>query len=176
MKRGKIHIYYGEGKGKTTAALGLVVRSLGWGRKVAVFFFLKPVTTGEVKFLSRIPEVKIFCYKQVHPIFWKNSREKYEWRKLLAEVERALSDLEIVIREGYDLVILDEILNLLDIGLVTEEYILDILNSKTEKTEVVLTGRKCPSALRKYAHYLSQIKSVKNPFCAGEKARRGIEY
>jgi cob(I)alamin adenosyltransferase len=176
MKEGKIHIYYGDGKGKTTSALGLVMRSLGWNKKVVVFFLLKPLKTGEVKFLTRIPKVKIFCYRQVHPIFWKKSREKYEWKRLLAEVKKALKDIDVAIKGNYDLIVLDEILNLLDLGLITKEYIIDIFNSKTKKTELVLTGRKCPRVLRKYAHYLSEIRFRKNPFYENEKPRRGIEY
>lgn len=176
MKTGRVHIYYGEGKGKTTSALGLVMRSLGWKKKIAVFFFLKPSTTGEKRFLVPISDIKIYCYRQVHPIFWEKTREKKEWRKLLAEVKKALNDLDAVLTQDYDLIVLDEILNLFELGLITRDYLIKIIKACSPRTEIVLTGRKCPRFLKKYADYITEMKSVKNPYYSGIKARRGIEY
>ncbi|HDL09792.1 MAG TPA: cob(I)yrinic acid a,c-diamide adenosyltransferase [Candidatus Omnitrophica bacterium] len=176
MKTGRVHIYYGKGKGKTTSALGLVLRSLGWKKKIAVFFFLKPSPTGEKRFLAQISDIKIYSYNQIHPIFWRKNQERKEWRKLLSEVKKALNDLDIVLTQKYDLIVLDEILNLLDLGLITRDYLIKIIKSRLPRTEIVLTGRKCPRFLKKYADYITEMKFVKNPYYSGIKARRGIEY
>lgn len=178
MSEGLIHIYYGNGKGKTSSAIGLLIRSLGWGRKVCLFQFLKPKRSksGELNLLKELSNVKLFQYDQVHPIFWGRSEGKKMWRKLIREVKRALLDLEEEIVKGYDLLVLDEFLNLFDLGFVNKEYFTYLLEKKSPKTELVLTGRKLPKWLRRYGDYIVEFKSKKHPYERGMGARKGVEY
>lgn len=178
MKRGLIHIYYGNGKGKTTASFGLALRCLGWKKKVGIFMFLKSrrYKSGEIKLFKKIPNLKIYIYNQVHPYFWAKANQEGNRKTLLKEVKRSLQDLDNEIKRGYDLIVLDEILNLYDLGLVSKEYILNLIKNKDLKTELILTGRKCPSDLKKFADYLIEMKAHKHPYQLKIKARKGIEY
>ena len=170
-----IHIYCGDGKGKTTAAVGLAVRAAGCGKKVLITRFLKTDNSGEVKSLGQLPEIKVTPCERSFGFFSKMSEEQ----KAEAEIyySRLLeTTLDQAARGGFDLLVLDEIMAVCNFGLVEEDRVLDFLTSRPEELEVVLTGRDPSERLMEAADYVSEIKKVKHPYDRGIMARRGIEF
>lgn len=175
MKTGLIQVYTGNGKGKTTAAIGLAIRAAGAGLKVAFYQFLKggafPVS--EEKILNSFTEIDFIRFDQTTPLFDK----KASVEALAGQVK---SDLEIVSNDiansGYDLIVLDELTHLINFKLVEEKQIIMMLDTKPEKMEIVITGRQASAALLKKADLVTEMKEIKHPFKKGIKARKGIEY
>jgi len=175
-KTGLIHIYTGEGKGKTTAALGLGIRACGSGMKVLLVQFLKNIHTGELEIIKRLePEFKAIRSFSLTKFTWDMSREELEQSS--REAAELLNQVKDTILKGeYDLVILDEILGVVSTKLLPVEAVLDIVRNKPDKVELVLTGRDAHEELIKAADYVSEIKAVKHPFEKGIASRKGIEY
>ncbi len=172
MEHGLIQVYTGTGKGKTTAATGLLVRALGQGMHVLLVRFFKPAEplSGEVRFLEgaaglRILTAGVGVFGATDPRELERSvRENFAAaRRLLAE-------------EHYDLVVLDEINNVLHRGLLEIEDVLRVIDERPAGTELVLTGRNAPPEVLERADLVSRIENVKHPFEQGIAARRGIEY
>ncbi|MDI6892828.1 MAG: cob(I)yrinic acid a,c-diamide adenosyltransferase [Actinomycetota bacterium] len=184
LERGLVQIYTGEGKGKTTAALGLALRAVGGGFKVYMFQFLKRSPTGELtsaKLLEpsfkleqcgRGPEVHIkegFTLK-VHP---EGEFSEEDRRLVKAALERARR----VMKSGqYDVVILDEINLALHYHLVELDEVLRLIEDKPTDVELILTGRYAPPELIEVADLVTEMVEVKHPFKKGIRARRGIEF
>jgi len=173
--KGLVHIYTGNGKGKTTAAIGLGIRAYGRGFKVLMVQFLKGSETGEVETLKALePGFFLRRAKEVKGFFWNMDEEqKRELRKntqeLLDYAGKAVSSGE------WDLVILDEVIGAISNGLVQIQQITDLIKNKPESLELVLTGRNAPQELIDLADYVSDIKAVKHPMNMGIPARKGIE-
>ena len=171
--RGLVEVYTGSGKGKTTAAWGLVLRAIGAGGKVAVIQFLKPQESSEVKAGKSIPNLSI--YGRTRPYDPKvDQRQSQELR------EDSRRDFEIasvlVSSSNYDMVVLDEINVVLEYGFVTQEEMLNLLGNRPEHTEVVLTGRYAPQWLIDAADLVTEMCEIKHPAHGGVGARKGIEY
>lgn len=177
-RKALIHVYTGEGKGKTTAALGLALRAAGWGRKVCVFQFLKKSACGEKKAGALLRgRITIVTFGQRHPIFFKGPLRKKTAAKLKKSIPRDLAAVKKTIRAGaYDIIILDEIINAINEGFLKKADILPILNLKTRSSELILTGRGAPQWLIKRADYATRMVAVKHPYEKGVAARKGIEY
>lgn len=178
MKKGigLIHIYTGEGKGKTTAAIGLTVRAAGNGLKVLFAQFLKGgEESGELRVLEGLSDkIEIIRFDQRHPIFFKKGDTRDGLKKAIAEAIDVVSEK---IKSGkYDLIILDEISNIAAQGLADVNTLIDIIKKRPEDVEIVLTGRGAPQELIEIADYVTEMKPVKHPFFKGIKARKGIEY
>ena len=171
-----VHVYIGDGKGKTTASLGLALRALGWGKRVYIAQFLKDPSSpcGEIKALKKI-KIRTDRFKnQIHPIFLKKCA--FDRTKTKESVEQALKRIEQIIKsKKHDVIILDEILNVLALRLCSQVQLKQIIK-KAKNTEIILTGRNAPSGLIKLADYVSRIKKVKHPFDKKVSARKGIEY
>lgn len=175
MEKGLIHIYCGDGKGKTTAATGLAVRAAGAGRKVLIARFLKNNHSAELCSLEKLPGITLlpiqkefgFIRSRENPV-WKDAKEYYS-----AYYETAV---EKAAKEQYDLLVMDEINAAVNLGIVEEEQVTEFLKNKPEKLEVVLTGRNPAPALVELADYVSEIVKRKHPFDRGIRAREGIEY
>lgn len=171
-----IHIYYGTGKGKSTAAAGLAARAAGSGMSVWLTHFIKAGNeiSGEDTFLANA-EVDVTVFEgQQHPMFL--AKGKFDKEKVIKLVENALLDIEHAIAtEKYDLIVMDEVLNALNAGLLTAERLLDLLEVASN-IELVLTGRKCNNIILNRADYVSEINEIKHPYKKGVLARRGIEY
>lgn len=168
---GKIHIYTGEGKGKTTAAVGLAVRAAGAGFKVCFIQFVKGRPSAELKVLKKIPSItahrfgdKKFIYK------YGGEVDKVEAAKALALAEKVISS------KKYDLVILDEVTVAQHFGLFTVKQIVDLIKNKPVDLELVVTGRKVASAILKLADYVTNMQEISHPYKKGVRARQGIEY
>jgi cob(I)alamin adenosyltransferase len=168
---GLIHIYTGGGKGKTTASLGLAMRAVGHGLKVAIVHFMKIWDYGEVKSLDRLG-IDLFRYGTTELID-PNRPSPVDFE----EADKAISKSEDLIQEAtYHIVILDEITLAVDFNLIPLKRVIDLLDKKPDTLELVLTGRNCPWELIKRADLVSVIDEVKHPFQEGIKARRGIEF
>lgn len=168
-----IHVYTGNGKGKTTAALGQALRAVGHGLKVLMIQFMKgQINYGELKAAERLPLLEIEQYGRaefVNP----ECPEKVD-REL---AQKALNRARIVISEKkYDMVILDEINVAVHFGLISVQEVVALLKTVPHDLDVILTGRYMPEQFEAYADLISDIREVKHHFHDGESARQGIEY
>lgn len=175
MNKGLIHIYTGDGKGKTTSAAGLAVRALGHQFKVCYAFFHKrPEKYGytEIKNLEKLG-ADIFPVAKGHP-FCDKEIEKGAHAELTKKQFGELADY--VKKMNFDLVIMDEAVVSVRDGFLPEEMLLDFLRNKPENTELVITGRGATEAMIEMADYVSEVKKIKHPYDNKITAREGIEY
>ena len=171
---GLVHLYCGDGKGKTTAAGGLSVRAAGSGLRVLFVQFLKSRPSGEIAVLSALANVRVLRGKEGTAFsFQMTDEQKRATREMhdrnLAEAARAAKAGEC------DLLVLDEAVGALNRGLVDGELLRSLVREKPEALELVLTGRNPPEDLAEMADYVSEIRKVKHPFDRGIGARTGIE-
>ena len=175
---GQIHIYIGDGKGKTTAALGLALRALGQGLKVGLIFFDKGGDYyGEKKILAKL-KINGLQYK-----FFGQPRmtDQYGFRfsktaEDFKQAQLALNQAQQWLKEDFDLLILDEILTALKIDLLKLSDLIYLLKQKSAKMELVLTGRSCPPAIMSQGNLITEMKMVKHYLAKGLTARKGIEF
>lgn len=172
-EKGLIQVYTGDGKGKTTAALGLALRACGHGARVAIVQFMKGwAGYGELTSLKRLPNVTLV----------RTGRDKCFSRddvtdKDFAEAARGLKAAEEFISSGeYDLVILDEVNVAANFGLLAVADVVEVLKLKSEKTEIVLTGRNAPVQFLEKADLITEMREVRHPYRKGISARKGVEY
>ncbi len=171
---GLIHIYCGDGKGKTTAAIGLAVRCSGHGNHVLLVQFLKSRPTGELKSLALLPNIEIMRGKETKKFtFQMNTEEKAQVKSehlaLFANVKQKCFNEQI------DLLILDEVIGACNTGVFDQDILVDFLKVKPAELEVVLTGRNPAAELVELADYVSEICKRKHPYEKGIAARTGIE-
>ena len=166
-----VHVYTGNGKGKTTAALGLAVRAAGAGLKVCIHQFVKNGQYSELKALKKIGNIDI---RQCGRGCFIKGKPKY------GDIECAKDGLAAASRDifsrKYDLVILDEINVALKFRLIKTNDVISLIRRKPEKLELVLTGRYCPAAILKKADLITEMREIRHPFKKGMRARRGIEF
>ena len=170
-----IHVYYGDGKGKTTAAMGLALRMLAAGGRVVVVQFLKDGNSGEVRVLAERFGVPVFACAPMGKFTWEMTDEE------LAAVQKAhdknlvaaLDEVEVL---GARLLVLDEVLDALAMGLVDEAAIARALKRGAGELEVVLTGRNPSEDIASHADYLTEMVCMKHPFEQGVPSREGVEY
>ena len=170
---GLVHIYCGDGKGKTTASAGLAVRARGHGLNVLLTQFLKSGTSGELEPLRSLGvEVISGSYSQTF-VFMMNAEEKAATRH---RCETQFREAIARSREDIDLLILDEVMGAIATGMLDEEEVIDFLESKPPNLEVVLTGRDPSPALIDLADYVSEVVMLKHPYeASGLVGRVGIE-
>lgn len=171
---GLIHIYWGEGKGKTSAALGLALRAAGAGIKVLFVQFLKDGSSSEISMLERLGIETACCHDIRKFVFQMTEAERLqageEYSRLLtAAISRCRE-------EGSGLLVLDEVLPACQLGLVPETALTDFLRSKPSELEVALTGREPSPALLELADYATEMKKLRHPYDRGIQARKGIEF
>ena len=170
---GLVQVYTGDGKGKTTAAIGLAVRAAGWGQRVLIIQFLKARETGELHGLACLkPGVEIV---QAGTVDFVRTAEDRTGAIGLARTGMARAR-EGVMSGNYDLVILDEALVAACLGLIQVPELLDLIYGKPAATELVLTGRNAPQAIKEAADLVTCMTEVKHPYQRGIEARRGVEY
>ena len=176
QKIGLVHIYTGDGKGKTTASLGLSIRALGRGFKVSYVFFFKnfdTYPTGETDILKKLG-VNIYSYSPDTPLF--NPEVNPETVRERCVRGLAFIKEELFKRDVPDLLVLDEINNAIPYQYLTEEEIIDLIKCKPLSMELVLTGRGASEKVMAAADLISRVDKVKHPFDAGVTRRVGIEY
>ena len=176
MKKGLVHIYTGDGKGKTTASLGLAFRGIGCGLRVNMIQFLKTWDTGEVACAKRLSEqFKIWNFESKHGFI--NEMNEVQKAKLQLEINKAMEFAkECALNGESDILILDEIFGAVSNGMVSTEQILELIILKAENTELVLTGRNAPECIVEAADYVSKIDMIKHPYEQGIGPRKGIEF
>lgn len=193
IERGLIQVYTGDGKGKTTAVLGQIVRALGHGCRAALVQFMKGSSYyGELATLERLGDsVAVFQYGRVcaHNSLIKQGDsdclacgncfvvkgKATDFDRLYTSMAMERSKL-LVAGGQYDVVVLDEILNAVYFDLVGEGDILDLAATKPGHVELIMTGRNAGKAVVEMADLVTEMKKVKHPFDRGIQARRGIEY
>ena len=171
---GLIHFYCGDGKGKTTAAVGLAVRCAGRGNKVLLVQFLKSRDSGELYSLAKLPDIEVMRGKESKKFtFQMNEEEKHA---LLIEHNKMFEQVLAKIKNGgYSLLILDEVIGALNAKVFEMPKLIEFLRHKPENLEVVLTGRNPAPELVEIADYVSEMRKVKHPMDKGIMAREGIE-
>ena len=175
MEKGLIHIYCGDGKGKTTAAMGLAIRAAGREKKVFITQFLKSGKSGELVSLEKLKEYITFLPgKPVNKFVWNmNDEEKMEAKREHTARFKEIKD--IIKNEDYDLLILDEIIATINNGFIELNEVIDFLKNKPETLEVVMTGRDPKEELIELANYVTEMQCIKHPFKEGIPSRVGIE-
>lgn len=178
IEQGLIHVYTGFGKGKTSAAFGLALRSLGRGFRVLVVQFLKGggELSGEASALDKLPHAEVVCFPdQRHPIFCAGNGCD------LDKLKKSIIDgFRLAVKKTdtgeYDLLVLDEVNNCMKEGWLDTSEVASFLKEKPSGVEVVLTGRGCPEEIIEVADYVTEMRLVKHPAERGVKARKGVEY
>jgi cob(I)alamin adenosyltransferase len=171
--RALVHLYCGDGKGKTTAAVGLTVRAAGAGKRVLFTQFFKPGNSSEIAVLRTLPNVTT-CHADTVQGFFRSMSP--------AQRAQAARDYTALLRDvlaraaEFDLLVLDEAVSACNHGVIPEAELLDFLDRRPETTEVVLTGREPSEALLARADYVTEMCKRRHPFDAGVAARRGIEF
>lgn len=170
---GRIHIYYGDGKGKTTAAVGQVIRAAGCGLQVLVFQFLKDNSSNERKILENLPGVT--CLPGREPVKWVSRMNGTEKSELKHYNNKALDEI-VKFCSPFDVLLLDEALCAVQLNVLSEEKLLSFLQHKPRGLEIILTGHEITDRLMDVADYVTLMTKIKHPYDEGITAREGIEY
>lgn len=170
--QGKVHIYCGDGKGKTTCSAGLALRAAGSGFKVIFVQFLKSGHSGEIEMLKKIGVTVI---RSAAPVKFTFQMNEQELAKTLVINNNLLEQAKAALTNEKTLLVLDEAVGALDKGLLDEERVIKLLEKRGD-TEIVLTGRNPSERLVSMADYVSEIKKIKHPYDLGTDARKGIEF
>lgn len=172
LSKGFVHLYTGDGKGKTSAAMGLALRAAGAGLGIYIAQFAKGSESGELKMLQKASK-KIVIKQFGTRSFIKRGPTKIDTTLAIKGFEAAE---EAVMSRKYDVVILDELCIACLFNMVPVKRVLDLIHNKPEHVELVITGRKAPAELVEAADLVTEMKQIKHYFNNGVKARKGIEY
>jgi cob(I)alamin adenosyltransferase len=173
-EKGLVQVFTGAGKGKTTAALGTVIRAAGHGLKIGVIFFIKGKSDiGEYQTLAKLPNVKVQSFGLRQFIYKNDTINPAE----VAQAQTALAAARAAVTGGaYDLVVLDEINMAVDFKLIGAEDVLKLIRDKPEKLELIMTGRNADKRIIDAADLVTEMVKIKHPYDKGIKARKGIEF
>lgn len=168
-----VQIYTGNGKGKTTAALGLAMRAVGHGQKVIMIQFMKgQINYGELKAAHHLPHFSIEQFGRAEFVNPENPD-----REDIRLAKKALVRAREILQKGvYDMVILDEIIIAVSFGLIESRDVIGLIHMTPENTELILTGRYLTDSIAEHADLISEVREVKHHFQKGIGARKGIEY
>ena len=174
MKKSCVHIYCGDGKGKSTAVMGLAVRAAGCGKNVVLTQFLKDGKSSELNILRELPQVTVLTCEKQFGFFWNMTEDqKAEARAAYQELfDKAVQTAK---EENVFLLVMDEFMAAYNHGMIDREKALAFLKGRPEGLEVALTGRDPAPELLELADYVSEVRKVKHPFDEGVSARKGIE-
>lgn len=175
MSRALIHLYCGDGKGKTTASLGLVMRAIGNGKNVIFSQFMKSSRTSELNILSKLDNVFVIRSDRKFPFYSKMSlQEKEEITKVHNKIFQEI--IKKVNTEDIDLVVFDEITYAYNWGIIDTDMVSEFITTYKGKVEIVITGRNPDDFFIEQADYITEMKCIRHPFQQGIPAREGIEY
>lgn len=171
-KMGLVHLYHGDGKGKTTAAVGLAVRACGSGLKVLYCQFIKDGTGAELAAFDQL-RIDVRTVSLDGKFSWQLKSDelddfKKRFKQFFKELEKTMCD--------YDVLVLDEVLDAVNAELLPQSRLLKLINGRHEGLEIVMTGRNPDKKLVGASDYVTEMKMQKHPFNDGVKARAGIEY
>ena len=173
-KMGLVHLYAGNGKGKTTAAVGLAVRALGCGLRVLFCQFLKDGRSGETNALKQLGATLLHAKESPAFIFQMSEQElakAKESHRACWEAARAA-----ILAGEADMAVLDEVLDAVNCGMLAQEQLLELIRERPAGVELVLTGRDPSAELCAVADYYTVFACLRHPYGQGTAARRGIEY
>ena len=171
-RRGLVQVFTGDGKGKTSAAIGAVVRASGHGLRVYIGFFMKGYPSGERNILSQLPDVTMESFGAGGFVGRTNIKpeDKEQAKRGLAAARKAM------LSGNYDLVVLDELNLAVARNLVELDEVLKLIADRPQGVELILTGRQADSKLIKSADLVTEMLKIKHPYDNGVTAREGIEY
>lgn len=173
---GIVIVYTGNGKGKTTAALGMALRAVGYNHKICIIQFIKGSWPyGEMKSIKRLePEVELIITGKgfVGIIDDKSPKEDH----IMVAKEALQISKDKIKTENYDIVILDEINYAVNLGLIDIKEVIELIKSKPEKLNLVLTGNHAKQEIIELADLVTEMKEIKHPFKSGIKAKKGIDF
>ena len=171
---GLVHIYCGDGKGKTTTGMGLCARAAGYGLKVLIYQFMKDNLTSERGVLEALPNVTFVDGLSYEKFSFQMTDEEKEERRLF--YNRRLEEVtQKAAAEDFDVLFLDECIYTIRAGLLDEDLLVRFLETKPDRLEVILTGQGPGPRLTALADYVSEIRKIRHPFDEGVPARQGIE-
>lgn len=170
-----IHVYFGDGKGKTTAAVGLAARAAGSRMKVLFVQFLKTEFSGERHVLSHTENVSLtFCPIELKFTFEMDEKEKQQASKVFKGIFD--SSVTTALTERYDMVVLDEIFDIINHDMVCEAEVYEFITNAPKSMEIVMTGHNPPERFIEVADYVTEFKKIKHPYDKGITGRIGIEF
>ena len=169
------HIYYGDGKGKTTAAIGLAVRAAGSKMKVLFVQFLKTEFSGERHILSHTENVTLtFCPLELKFTFDMDDKEKAQAAKIFKGIfDNAVTT---ALTEKYDMVVRDEVFEAINAHMLSESEVYEFITNAPSSMEIVMTGHNPPQKFMDCADYITEFKKIKHPYDRGITGRIGIEF
>lgn len=170
-----IHVYFGDGKGKTTAAVGISARAAGSKMKVLFVQFLKTEFSGERHTLSHTENVTLtFCPIELKFTFEMDEKEKQQASKVF----RGIFDNSVTtaLTERYDMVVMDEIFDVINYDMVSEADVYEFITNAPKSMEIVMTGHNPPERFIEVADYVTEFKKIKHPYDKGVIGRKGIEF
>ena len=168
---GFIHIYYGQGVGKTTRAIGLAMRAAGDGLQVDIVQFMKSGTSAEVAIFKKIPNIRYWCPGK-HPFIMTSGPKPPHYE----HAAKALSFAFEAIERGTHLLVCDEILDTILFDVLKKEQLLELIEKCKHHVELVMTGINAPAIIMDQADYVTEFVQIKHPYYQGARARKGIEY
>ena len=170
-----IHVYYGDGKGKTTAAVGLAVRAAGSKMKIMFVQFLKTETSGEREVLGRLKSVTLTpCPLELKFTFDMTDGEKQQAAVMYRGLfERSVST---ALSERYDMIVLDEVFDVINAGMLSESEVFEFISNAPAGVEIVMTGHEPSQRFVDAADYVTEFKKIKHPYDKGIEGRIGIEF
>ena len=171
---GLVHIYCGDGKGKTTTGMGLCVRAAGYGYPVVIYQFMKNNRTSERKILEQVPLITLVEGLEQEKFSFRMTPEEKEERRAYynAQLQKVT---KMAVEQSARVLFLDEAVYAIRAGLLDEEPLLEFLKDKPDEMEVILTGQGPDERLLAMADYVSEIRKIKHPFDRNQPARDGIE-
>jgi len=174
--KGLIHLYYGDGKGKTTAALGLAIRAAGCGKNVVIVEFIKNWSSGEHNSLSQISNIQVFRGKATGSKFIHEMSDEEKLDTKASQDECLQKAIDLVEAGQCELLILDEAIDAHRLGVLDAAIIEKLIYNKPDFLELVITGHNPEERLLKYADYITEMVKLKHPYDEGISARKGIEF
>lgn len=174
-ERGLVHIYHGDGKGKTTAAVGLALRAVSAGRRVLFVQFFKNGLSGEIKQLKKIEGITVLAGTTSGRFFWDMDDQEKAATKVLHN-SHLVKAAELITAGQVDFLILDELLSAWNQDMLDRDKVLEIIDRRTGNLEICMTGRDPDRLLLDRADYITNMKLERHPFEQGIAARRGIEF
>ena len=170
-----IHVYFGDGKGKTTAATGLAIRAAGNGMKVMFVQFLKTEATGERSVLHTLDGVTVpNCPLELKFTCDMDEHEKQQTAAMYRSIfEHSAAK---TLSERYDMIVLDEVFDIMNEGMLAEGAVFEFIRNAPNNIEIVMTGHNPPQRFIEAADYVTEFKKIRHPYDRGIQGRIGIEY
>ncbi len=168
---GLIHLYHGDGKGKTTCACGLALRFSSYNKKILIIQFLKDGSSGEIKALSKLDNVTILAKKATPSFTWNMTDDEKQQTKILHD-----NEISSAINSDYDMIVLDELCGAMSNNLIDTTLVKKLLDTKKDYQEIIITGRNPEQFILDKADYITQMTLERHPYEKGIPSRQGIEF